>query len=83
MSDTPRTDLECFEIVCSVTFEPFKSQSPDGEYVSASYARQLERELAAAQNALKTIIMACRVGMPEYDINDIVDIARSAIGGDK
>jgi hypothetical protein len=45
MSETPRTDAEAFARKAGTTHKQYQ----DGEYVRAGFARQLERELAAAQ----------------------------------
>lgn len=44
MSDTPRTDSECKDI-CGDAY--MRSVQSHGDYVSADFARQLERELAS------------------------------------
>jgi hypothetical protein len=53
MSDTPRTDAETYDIEVSrgdCWLEKNACSNGDGDNVSADFARQLERELAAAKD---------------------------------
>ena len=53
MSNTPRTDPECKDI----QGDAYMRSVPDhGDYVSADFARQLERELAEAKHRIRTLI---------------------------
>ena len=54
MSDTPRTDSESRDVICYCDMGGYVNGTPDkkdpyGQWVDADFARQLERELAAAR----------------------------------
>jgi hypothetical protein len=40
----------------------------------------LAARLAEAHEAIRTALLAIRVGMPEYDMSDVVDILETALG---
>lgn len=57
-SDTPRTDEQAFS-TAEDEFGIDRFYEEFGEYVSADFSRQLERELAAANAAIEQIYQVC------------------------
>ena len=64
MSDTPRTDAELMEVNESEADNPRVEPSENGTLVNACFARQLERELSAANDSNARLWKALDVLIP-------------------
>ena len=66
MVETPRTDAEGVDIYGDAYMVP---RPKDGDYVSADFARQLERELQEANERIRLLIAERDIARQQADLN--------------
>ena len=64
---TPRTDAEALWPACDDSSDKY---SPDGAYVGADFARQIERENAELLGALTNLVSCCENSGFDYAIKE-------------